>query len=216
MRNVRFIYRKTGRAKYISHLDLNRLMIRVLKRSRLPVWFTEGYNPHAFITFALPLSLGFESRFDVMDFRVTDDKLTDQEILSALKSALPPDIVAENVYEPLTKHKIIAFAEFDIDINCDESNFNKLNEFLNSQEIITEKTTKKKGLKTFDVKPKIKKFAITKTQNGAGLYFLLPAGNEENINPTIILEAAEKSGIEFEIVNIVRVGIFDKNLNLFK
>ena len=50
----------------------------------------------------------------------------------------------------------------------------------------------------------------------AGLYFLLPAGNEENINPTIILEAAEKSGINFDIVNIVRGGIFDKNLNLFK
>ena len=105
----------------------------------------------------------------------------------------------------------------DLDnVICINNMISKLNEFLNSQEIITEKTTKKKGLKTFDVKPKIKKFAITKTQNGTGLYFLLPAGNEENINPTIILDAAEKSGIEFEIVNIIRGGIFDKNLNLFK
>lgn len=215
MRNIRLIYKKTGRAKYISHLDLNRLMTRVLKRSGLPVWFTEGFNPHAFITFVLPLSLGFESRYDVMDFRVTDDNLSNDEILSALKSALPPDIVAQKVYTALTKAKIIAFAEFDIDLAIDDINYNKFKDFLNADEIITEKTTKKKGLKTFDVKPKIIKYSVEKTGDNAKIYLLLPAGNIENINPTIILDAAEKQGIEFDVLNIVRGGIFDNNMNLF-
>ena len=203
MRNIRLIYRKTGRAKYISHLDLNRLMTRVLKRSGLPVWFTEGFNPHAFITFALPLSLGFESRYDVMDFRVTDDNLSNDEILSALKSALPPDIVAQKVYTALTKAKIVAFAESEIDLAIDDINYNKFKEFLNADEIITEKTTKKKGLKTFDVKPKIMKYLVEKSGDNAKFYLLLPAGNIENINPTIILDAAEKLGIEFDVLNIV-------------
>lgn len=216
MRNVRLIFRKTGRAKFISHLDLNRVMLRVLKRSRLPVWFTQGYNPHAFITFALPLSLGFESRYDVMDFRVNDDGLTDDQILSALKFALPPDIIAEKVYEPKTKPKIIAFAEFELDISCSKDNFARLSDFLEADEIAVEKTTKKKEVKTFNVKPKIKEYKISETDSGALLWLLLPAGNEENINPMIILDAAEKTGLIFEVESVIRGKIFDNELNLFE
>ncbi len=215
LKNVRLIYKKTGRSKFISHLDLNRLMIRVLKRSGLPIWFTEGFNPHAFITFALPLSLGFESRYDVMDFRVTDLDLSYEEIFERLKSALPPDIVAVKVYEPTTKPKIICFADFEVYVECDDENYNKLSEFLNGDEIIVEKTTKKKEVKTFNVKGKIKQFSIEKTETGAKVYLCLPAGNIENINPTIIFDSAEKSGIEFDITDVIRDKIYDENLNLF-
>ncbi len=216
MRNVRFIYQKTGRAKFISHLDLNRLMIRVLKRSRLPVWFTEGFNSHAFITFALPLSLGFESSFDVMDFRVTDDSITNDEILLKLKSALPPDIIAQKVYEPHTKAKIIRFAEFDVSLVCDSQNAEKLKAFFAADEIIVEKTTKKKEIKSFDVKPKIRDMRITDREGGISVYILLPAGNDENINPMIIFDAAEKFGIEFDVERVVRGIIFDENMKPFE
>lgn len=216
MRNVRLIYQKTGRAKFISHLDLNRLMIRVLKRSRLPVWFTEGFNSHAFITFALPLSLGFESRFDVMDFRVTDDSLTNDEILSKLKSALPPDIIAQKVYEPRTKAKIIRFAEFDVSVVCDGQNAEKMKAFFAADEIIVEKSTKKKGIKAFDVKPKIKDMRIKDCEGGIRVYLLLPAGNDENINPMIMFDAAEKFGIEFDVERVVRGMVFDENMKPFE
>ena len=69
--DYRVFYTKTGRLKYISHLDVNRLMQRALKRSGLPVWYSEGFNPHIYITFALPLALGLESRYEIMDFRLT-------------------------------------------------------------------------------------------------------------------------------------------------
>ena len=45
-------------ASYISLLDMQRVMQRVLKRSGLPVWHTLGFNPHIYMTFACPLSLG--------------------------------------------------------------------------------------------------------------------------------------------------------------
>ena len=58
---VRLVFSKTGRARYISHLDLNRTMARVLRRAGIPLWYTEGFNKHPYITFAAPLSLGCES-----------------------------------------------------------------------------------------------------------------------------------------------------------
>ncbi len=61
MKNVRVFYSKKGRMKFISHLDMNRFMTRMILKSGLPVWYTEGFNPRPYLTFALPLSLGFES-----------------------------------------------------------------------------------------------------------------------------------------------------------
>ena len=56
MINIRVFYHKTSRAKYISHLDIMRCMQRAVVRAGLPVWYTEGFNPHIYLTFSLPLS----------------------------------------------------------------------------------------------------------------------------------------------------------------
>ena len=60
MKSTRIWFHKFGTAKYISHLDLNRCVARAFHKAKLPMWYTEGFNPHAFVTFALPLSLGVE------------------------------------------------------------------------------------------------------------------------------------------------------------
>ena len=54
--DIRAFYRKEGRAKYISHLDLYRTVQRAFQRAKLPIWFTLGYNPHIYLTYALPLA----------------------------------------------------------------------------------------------------------------------------------------------------------------
>ena len=61
MTTVRLRFTKTGEAAYISLLDLQRVMQRAFKRSGLPVWYTQGFNPHIYMTFAAPLALGQES-----------------------------------------------------------------------------------------------------------------------------------------------------------
>ena len=66
---IRVYFTKTGEASYISLLDLQRVMQRALKRSGLPVWYTLGFNPHIYMTFAAPLSLGQESLCETVDFK---------------------------------------------------------------------------------------------------------------------------------------------------
>ena len=68
-KEARVFYTKTGRAKYISHLDVTRCFQRALQRAGLSVWYTEGFNPHSYLTFTLPLSLGYESLCESMDKR---------------------------------------------------------------------------------------------------------------------------------------------------
>ena len=73
MIDIRLGFSKTDRAAYISHLDCNRLFQRAFKRSGLPVWYTQGFNPHVYLTFPLPLSLGTESLCETVDFRLTEE-----------------------------------------------------------------------------------------------------------------------------------------------
>lgn len=214
MRNVRLIYKKQGRAKYISHLDINRLFSRVLKRSGLPVWYTEGFNPHIFITFALPLSLGYISEYDICDFRITDENITNEKAAEVLKSAFPDSIEVVNVIDPVMKVKELSFAEFTVNIECNEENAKKIKDFFNRKEIVVERTSKKKQVKSFDVKPKIKRMNINDTDEGVSVNLILPCGSEENVNPGIIFEKAWETA-DFEISDVVRGKLYDKNMQLF-
>ena len=79
MRCVRVWFKKMGMSRFVSHLDLMRAMTRALRRADVPLWYTEGFNPHPYITFALPLSLGMESLCESMDMRIEGDS-TNEEI----------------------------------------------------------------------------------------------------------------------------------------
>ncbi len=58
---LRLRFEKTGRAIYISHLDLMRTMQRVFLRADCPLKYSEGFNPHALISILLPLSVGLRA-----------------------------------------------------------------------------------------------------------------------------------------------------------
>lgn len=85
---VRVVFSKTGRAKYISHLDLNRTMIRAFRRAGLPIWYTEGFNRHPYVTFAAPLSLGYEGERETMDLRLKED-MDMGELVRRLDAVMP-------------------------------------------------------------------------------------------------------------------------------
>ena len=72
MKNVRILFSKTGRAKYVSHLDLVRAMTRAVRRANIPLWYTEGFNRHPYLTFASPLSLGYEGLRESVDIRMEE------------------------------------------------------------------------------------------------------------------------------------------------
>ena len=106
MRAVRLNFSKTGRAIYISHLDINRMMTRAVRRAKLPMWYTEGFNPHPYLTFALPLSLGQSSDCEYMDIRI-EGGITDEEIMNRLNAVLPEGVKILSVSAPVYDAKEI-------------------------------------------------------------------------------------------------------------
>ena len=213
MKNVRLFYTKTGRMKFLSQLDMNRLMTRVIRKSGLPVWYTEGFNQHIYINYAVPLSLGFEGLYEIMDIRLTDDEPAPENIVKQLNSAAPDGIKFLRAAEPVKPTVEIAFAEYEL-VFPDEGDdiYRDLREFLSQKSVVCLKKDKKGRLKEFDIIPKIRKTEIT--ENGARL--ILSAGNEGNLNPSLLLSAFfENTGRKPAFCTVRRLILFDSELNPF-
>jgi len=178
-KNFRVFFKKIDRAKYISHLDLQRTMQRALKRAALPVWETEGFNPHIYLTFALPLSLGIESVCESFDIKITQE-ISPDEIRVKLNAALTEDLRIYAVSEPVYKPTQIQKAEYEIITDSAE----KFPEFLSQDQIIITKKTKK-GEAQVDLKPLIELKSIENEK----IILFLPAGTSLNVNPNQVLSA---------------------------
>ena len=214
MRSVRVFYKKYGNMKFVSHLDMNRFMIRMVRMSGIPVWYSEGFNPHPYITFALPLSLGFESDWEAMDIRLDKDEYANAEVLSALKPLMPDGLDIFGCDDPLMKAGDIAFADYAISFgDVFEQFYDKLEKFLSNDVIETEKRTKKGGLKTIDIKEFIKDFKFADD----GILFTLAAGGSNNLNPKLILDAFEKkSEVSLPPYSVKRTALYNSQMEIYK
>lgn len=214
MKNVRVFYEKKGRLKFVSHLDMNRFMSRLITKSKIPIWYTEGFNQHIYMNFAVPLSLGFEGFYEIMDIRLTDDEYSLDKCLSALNAVSPEDIVFTACTEPLLKTKEIGFATFSLCLdNFSKESKEKLNEFLNRDSVLCQKTGKKGKVKEIDIIPKIRSFAF----NDNKLKLCLVAGSDDNLNPSLVMDTFfEQTDTAPVFYSVSRDEILDKEGNLFK
>jgi radical SAM-linked protein len=209
---LRAVFEKKGRAKYISHLDLNRCMLRVFRRSKLPIWYTEGFNPHPYISFALALSLGFESSCEIFDFNLNEE-MDYNTVRDRLNEVMPEGMRVVSVGEQKKKITEITKAEYEITLTGDEPSgiIADMNSLMQQDEIIIEKKTKK-GMKNVDIKPYIEITGIACPDNLLKITVRLPAGTQTNYNPTLILDALKNSyNTSFEVKNICRTGILCEN-----
>lgn len=213
--DIRVRFKKQGSARFISHLDLSRFMQRALKRSGLPIWHTEGFNPHPYVTFALPLSLGQTGIMEVMDFRITK-YLPAREIFDSLQACLTEDLSIVAVYEPKHKAKEISLALYEIIFPDKADLLNSFNDFISQNEILIKKSTKKKN-ETIDLKSQIKKIDVSEKDNSLNVEVILPAGTQTNINPTLLVSAFSNFVDEdISPVLITRTGIFLDDMTDFK
>ena len=199
--------------KFVSHLDMNRFFTRLVNKAKVPVWFTEGFNQHAYFNFAVPLSLGFEGLYEILDVKIVDDNYSLNRILDDLNRVSTPDIKFKKVSEAVMNMKDITFAEFEIlfDQMDDETSF-KIKNFFEKESIICQKTTKKGGARDIDIAPLIKKAELEQNK----LILILTAGNENNLNPTLVMDTLFKvQKIEPIYYSVTRTMIYNKNMEVF-
>ena len=165
MREVRLRFSKTGRLKYISHLDINRAMSRALKRAGIPLWYTEGFNPHPYMSFSLPLSLGVESLCESVDLRITGE-ITNKEIKDRLNSVLPEDLKIIDVYDDFRDNSEIVYSDYVYKFEFADNDLalEKIKNVLSSDEILALKKGKqgrKRVMKETNIKSFIDKYSIS-------------------------------------------------------
>lgn len=219
VKNVRIWFKKEGLSRFISHLDLNKVMTLALNRSKIPIWHTEGFNPHPFLTFALPLSLGFNGENETMDIRLEDESYDLAAIPDKLNSSLPDGIRAFKAAEAKMKPSAIALASYELKIGAFEGDvnaiYNDFNNLLNAENIITAKKTKK-GVKDIDLKPYLDEYSLAVDGDEVVFSLTLPAGSTTNINPTLYINALkEKTGQRYYYVG-TRKKIMTENGNEFE
>lgn len=214
---LRAVFEKTGRAKFISHLDLNRCMLRIFRRSKLPVWYTEGFNPHPYYSFALALSLGFESSCEIMDFNITDDNMPLEEVRDRLNAVMPEGMRIVDVAVQQKKITAITKAEYSFSLVSEDISevYSALTELLAQPEILIEKKTKK-GIKTVDIMPDLEIVSCELNESSIDMIIRLPAGTQTNYNPTLFIEALKRRcEAQFEAEKIRRTGILCENNEKF-
>lgn len=200
---VRIFFSKLGRAKYISALDLINCIQRALRRTDLPVWHTQGFNPHTYVNINLPLALGTEGLCESMDIKLCE-KVEPAQVAEKLNAVLPRDIRAVRAAEPIKKHTEIEKSVYRIAVDCD---IDKLFDFFASDSIPAEKKTKK-GITELDLKPYIQ---ADKPQNGE-FYLTLPSGCDFTVNPSLVFDTYERiTGDKIDTLSITRVRILCKD-----
>lgn len=159
----RALFEKTGNAVWISHLDLMRVFQRSFKRAGLLLTHTQGFNPRPSVSIALPLSVGIESRCELLDFDLEGDKVSCEEIQRRLNENLVDGVKILAVYEDFSKLKNLAYLDCILTLEYDggiPANAEaELAAFFAQDEVIVEKRTKN-GPKPENIIPLIRSIRI--------------------------------------------------------
>ena len=115
----RLLFEKTGNAVYISHLDLMRLFQRAFKRGGLNLKHTQGFSPRAMVSIALPLSVGVESRCEILDYELVDQDVTFEEVRDRLNASLPAGVKVLDAYDSPRKPKDLTHLDIAIGLEYD-------------------------------------------------------------------------------------------------
>ena len=199
MFSIRMFFEKKEPAIYVSHLDLMRCFERCIRRAGIPLWYTEGFNPRPFLTFALPLSLGITGLNESVDLKLIED-MPLSEVKERINSCLPAGLKILSISEPVKKNTAIAASIYTISLTGG-MHVNELagclREFLSRESIVITKLNKKKKPVESDLRPHIKAFSVSEKENSVHLDITLSSGCTENCNPALVLDTfSSQCGIE--------------------
>lgn len=217
----RLLFEKTGNAIWISHLDLMRLFQRAFKRAKLPLTHTQGFNPRPSVSIALPLSVGVESKCELLDFALAVDEISCNEIKERLNSTLVEGIKVLDVYEDGRKVRDLSLLECNILLSYDDGvpagAIDQISDLFSKDSVFVPKKTKN-GIQDQNIVTMIHDFQIEQAGEKALTIRTLIACQNPTLNPAQIVLAIGKYLPELEPSNtfIGRLEVFDINKTIFR
>ena len=200
-------FSKTGMAKYISHLDLQRAFGRAIRRSGLPVKLSEGFNPHYVISFASALALGMQSSAECIEMVLKED-VKPHLVVFALNSALPKGLEALRaaVLAERAPKLMAALREAQYSVvfyGCDIDMLNTAVCDIMEQDSIEAIKESKGKQKKFDIRPMI--LDIETAQNRAVMR--LAAAPTGSLKPGFVIDEITKR-VENCSYSVERTGLY--------
>jgi radical SAM-linked protein len=220
MSNTRLLIKKDGLGKYISHLDLMHTMERVFNRAGIKIWHTQGFNPHPYMSFCMPLSVGVESICEIMDFVLDDDTPLDG-LTQRLNEFLPAGVQVLEAYSSERKTKEIVWLEIAGQYIYDDATAEEkcllLKELYSRESIVIERRTKR-GFGNADIAENIKNIELSvKNEHTVALHGIIAAQNP-SLNPehlvTAIKQLMPENTPDFHFFR--RIEVYDGDMKVFR
>lgn len=212
MNSVRLWYEKKGLTIYTSHLDMNRCFTRAVRMADIPLWYTEGFNPHPYMTFLLPLPLGTVGVREPIDIR-TEKDMPKEEIMARLNAVLPDGIKIVDVTDPVNKVNEIVSARYIVDMvfanEGEAEGFAAgVNAVMGSGELMAEKRSKR-GIKTVNLCEMVNEFSAESEGVNVSINTVLATGTQVNLNATLLVDTlCNEFGADPEKIRITRTDIY--------
>lgn len=222
MFKARMRFSKTDEAAYISHLDLMHCMQRAIARAQLPVWYTEGFNPHIYISIALPLSTGYSGEWEFLDFNCTAEKIPDDAV-ARLNAVMPSGLSVQEIY-PLEdggrKVRDIAYSKFEITWEFDggvPEGFVREAEQLFARDELRILKRSKRGEKEVNIRDYMRGITLEADADCVRAYTILGAGNN-NLSPEYLTKLLSRELPEYEPDGALyhHLMVYDAQLNEFR
>jgi len=179
-KKIRLRFSKREKLRFIGHLDFLRVFQQMIRRAGLPIAYSQGFNPHQIISFALPLPLGMESINDYADITITAE-IPSNEIVEMLNAAAPQGLHVSAAYpfEGPTAAAATIAADYTFSAKITKEVTEKI---LTADTLIIPKKTKS-GLKNTDIRPE-----ILDIQTADTTMLRLSAGSAKFLNPLLVAE----------------------------
>lgn len=221
---IRMQFRKTREGRFLSHLDLMHTWERVIRRSGLPLGFTQGFNPHPKMNFASALAVGTTSDAEYMDLDFTEE-LTLEQINDALLPAIPPAFqivdmkIVQNKKVP-SLMSIIQRATYTLRLEFVEQVTQSqldaaVEAFWQMEENIIYRFKKdSKDKKAVNIRPGVYTISLRQEEGTddkhAVLDIIVQSGNDGNIRPEEVAYGLMNAGMPLiqQVVRIHRTGLY--------
>ena len=188
-----YVFSKTGRLRFVSHLDLQRFLLRALNRTSLDLAFSQGFNPHPLLSLAGALAMCYESEYEVFEVRINGE-MSREAALETMHAALPPDLYIKDVKLRPDNHpsmmSLVKMADYTVSFTCDLDAIKRGAEaFWNSSCVMGMRKTKS-GEKEVDVRALCKGLEIL--ENGVKARLMLTEA--ETLKPDLLVDTLCRLG----------------------
>lgn len=189
---VRIKFAKTGFMKFVGHLDLMRTFQKIFRRSKIPIEYSKGFNPHQVFSIAAPLAVGVTSDGEYLDMKISPESYDMNLLVEQINSCCPEGIkilTAREVVDKKAAMSLVQACKYEITFE-DEEQYKAfiqptLHSFLEQEEIIVKKKNKKGRINEKDLKEGVLSYEI----NNEKLVITLATGSVLNVKPDLLIGA---------------------------